>query len=315
MSDAGTVGFVGLGNMGRPMAANLAHAGIDLIVHDAEASRATAFAKEFGVRAADGLVDLGQAADIVVTMLPTGAIVRSVLLEQDGGALAKALGHGALLIDMSSSEPIGTRALGEALAAHGITLVDAPVSGGVAKAEDGTLAIMIGGDDEAAVARAEPVLSTMGDRLFRAGPLGTGHAVKALNNFIAAASFTAAAEALIIGQRFGLDPERLVEIVNNSTGRSFNTEIPIKEHVLPRSFATGFQLGLMAKDVGIAGDFGEAMAVDAPLSRMLRTIWADARDAIGGEQDFTAAVTHWEAKNAAGEEKPKGAQMKGATAE
>ena len=119
-------------------------------------------------------------------MLPTGQIVSSVMLDMEGGGLAKSLRPGALLIDMSSSDPIGTRELGEALAKRGIALVDAPVSGGTSGAKARTLTIMIGGDDKEAIARAKPILETMGNRLFDTGPLVSGHAMKALNNYVAA---------------------------------------------------------------------------------------------------------------------------------
>ena len=202
---------------------------------------------------------------------------------------------GGLVLDMSSSEPVGTRALGEALAERGIALVDAPVSGGVEKARDGTLAIMIGADDAAAAERAEPVLRAMGDRLFRAGPLGAGHAAKALNNYAAAAAFTAAAEALIVGEAFGLERETLLTIINNSSGPQlqFGSADP-KQEVLPRTFATGFKLGLMAKDVAIAADLADALGADAPLSRDMKARWGEASDALGADADFTRAVTLWE---------------------
>lgn len=283
-------GFVGLGNMGWPMAANLAKAGALSIVHDADPALAKRFAAEHGVEAAPGAGALG-GAEVVVTMLPTGAIVREVLIE---GGLADALSTGAVVVDMSSSEPVGTRELGALLAVRGVILVDAPVSGGVPKAADGTLAIMIGADDDAAVDRVEPVLEAMGDRLFRAGGLGAGHAVKALNNYIAAASFAAISEALVIGERFGLDPADIVNIVNNSTGRCFNSEIPVKDHVLTGSFATGFKLGLMTKDVKIAADLADALDVSAPLSADMRARWEAARAAMGGEEDFTVAFRHWQ---------------------
>ncbi|MCY3830432.1 MAG: NAD(P)-dependent oxidoreductase [Rhodospirillaceae bacterium] len=293
-----TVGFVGLGNMGRPMAANLVRAGFETIGYDANPRAAEAFAAETGCRAAPTLAALAEAATVAVTMLPTGAIVRRVLLEEEQGALANGLGKtgGGLVVDMSSSEPMGTRALGAALADRGVALVDAPVSGGVPKAADGTLAIMIGADDAAAAQRAEPVLRAMGDRLFRAGPLGAGHAAKALNNYAAAAAFTAAAEALIVGEAFGLERETLLTIVNNSTGRSFNSELPMKQEVLPRTFATGFKLGLMAKDVAIAADLAEAVGIDAPLSRDMKARWAAAGAALGPDADFTRAVTLWEGR-------------------
>ena len=293
-----TVGFVGLGNMGRPMAANLARSGFEVIGYDADRDAAAAFAAATGCRTAATLEALAEAVSVAVTMLPTGAIVRQVLLEEEGGALASGLGvgksGGGLVIDMSSSEPMGTRALGAALAERGVALVDAPVSGGVPKAADGTLAIMVGADDESAARRAEPVLRAMGDRLFRAGPLGAGHAAKALNNYAAAAAFTAAAEALIVGEAFGLERETLLTIINNSTGRSFNSELPMKQEVLPRTFATGFRLGLMAKDVAIAADLAEAVGIDAPLSRNMKARWAAAGAALGPDADFTRAVTLWE---------------------
>ncbi|MYG53329.1 MAG: NAD(P)-dependent oxidoreductase [Rhodospirillaceae bacterium] len=298
-----TVGFVGLGNMGRPMAANLVRAGFETIGYDANPRAAEAFAAETGCPTAPTLAALAEAATVAVTMLPTGAIVRRVLLEEEGGALASGLGAGrsggGLVVDMSSSEPMGTRALGAALADRGVALVDAPVSGGVEKARDGTLAIMIGADDTAAAQRAEPVLRAMGDRLFRAGRLGAGHAAKALNNYAAAAAFTAAAEALIVGEAFGLERETLLTIVNNSTGRSFNSELPMKQEVLPRTFATGFKLGLMAKDVAIAADLAEAVGIDAPLSRDMKTRWAAAGAALGPDADFTRAVTLWEGRPSA----------------
>ncbi len=300
-----TVGFIGLGNMGRPMAANLVRAGFETIGYDANPRAAEAFAAATGCRTAPTLAALAEAATVAVTMLPTGAIVRRVLLEEEGGALANGLGAGGLgagrsggglVVDMSSSEPMGTRALGAALAGRGVALVDAPVSGGVPKAADGTLAIMVGADDGAAAERAEPVLRAMGDRLFRAGRLGAGHAAKALNNYAASAAFTAAAEALIVGEAFGLERETLLTIINNSTGRSFNSEAPMKQEVLPRTFATGFKLGLMAKDVAIAVDLADALGADAPLSRDMKARWGAASEALGPDADFTRAVTLWEIK-------------------
>ncbi len=289
-----TIGFIGLGTMGGPMAAGLARAGHPVVGYDIDRGAAEAFAAATGCPVAPSLADLAGAATVAVTMLPTGASVRQAVLEAEVGALVCGLGPGGMVLDMSSSEPVGTRALGKALAERGIDLVDAPVSGGVEKARDGTLAIMIGADSEAAAARAAPILRAMGDRLFRAGPLGAGHAAKALNNYAAAAAFAAAAEALIVGDAFGLDRQTLLDIVNNSTGRSFNSEQPIKQHVLTGTFASGFGLGLMAKDVATAAGLAEAVGAPAPLARFMAQRWTDARDALGAEADFTRAATHWE---------------------
>jgi 3-hydroxyisobutyrate dehydrogenase len=285
------VGFIGIGNMGWPMAANIAKAGHELTVFDLDPERSIRFAREHNCKAA-GLREVA-GNEATVTMLPTGPIVRQALIEADGGAFAKNLRAGALVIDMSSSEPVGTRELGAALAKHGAVLIDAPVSGAVPRAKTGTLAIMIGGDDQEAIARAKPLLLSMGDRLFETGRLGTGHAMKALNNYIAAAGYTAVAEALLIGERFGLDQGVMVDILNVSTGRNFTTEVMVKEHVLEGKYGTGFALGLMAKDVKIAADLGEAVRLDAPVSRLIRERWAVARDRLGATSDTSAAILGW----------------------
>src|SRR5690606_14933123 len=190
------LGFVGIGNMGWPMPRHLAAAGFPLTVYDLDTARARRFEAEHGGRAADDPESLGRAADVVVTMLPTGADVRRVLLGDDGaqGGVAHGLASGAGVIGMSSRGPVGTRG------------PRAPLAALVAKAETGTLTIMIGTDDEAALATAEPILRVLGDRLVRVGRLGCGHAMKALNNIVAASAFAATAEALIVGKRFGLDP-------------------------------------------------------------------------------------------------------------
>jgi 3-hydroxyisobutyrate dehydrogenase len=281
--------------MGRPMARNLAAAGYELVVRDADAGLRERVAAELGAEAGAHPTAFRD-AELVVTMLPTGQIVREVLLEWEGG-LAAALPPGTVVVDMSSSDPPGTRELGAALAKHDVALVDAPVSGGVPKAESGTLAIMVGGEDEDAIARATPLLEVLGERLFRTGPLGSGHAMKALNNYVAAAGFTAASEALIIGHRFGLDPAVMVEVLNASTGRNFSTEFTLVHHVLPRTFATGFALGLLAKDVAIAADLGEAVDAEAPLSRLLKQLWGEAAEGEGLDVDHSAALRHWETVN------------------
>lgn len=286
------VGFIGIGNMGWPMAGHIARAGHALMVYDLDAGKSARFAREHGCQAARDLAELAE-NEITITMLPTGQIVREVILEAQNGAFAKALRPGTIVIDMSSSEPVGTRELGKVLERSGVVLIDAPVSGAVPRAKTGTLAIMIGGNDKVATEHAKPLLLAMGKQLFETGPLGTGHAMKALNNYIAAAGYTAVAEALLIGQRFGLDQERMVDILNASTGRNFSTEFMVKEQVLGGKFATGFALGLMAKDVRIAADLGEAVGLDAPLSRLIRSRWAEARDRLGATRDTSEAILSW----------------------
>jgi 3-hydroxyisobutyrate dehydrogenase len=293
MSDIRTVGFIGIGNMGRPMAANLVRGGFSVVAYDADGERATQFATDHSAASAVTLADLGKRVDAIVTMLPTGKEVRACLLETEGGALAASLPKGAVIIDMSSADPVGTRTLHAELAKCDLALVDAPVSGGVTRAADGTLAIMIGGDP-AAIARAKPVLSKMGTRLFEVGGPGNGHAMKALNNFVAGSAFIAASEAVLVGQRFGLDPSVMMDVMNVSTGKSFNTETVMKQHVISRQFASGFALGLLAKDVTIAADLAADIGVASPLARLASDLLRGARDGVGAARDHTLAYTYWE---------------------
>jgi 3-hydroxyisobutyrate dehydrogenase len=295
VSTAGTVrrsvGFVGVGNMGKRMAANLVKAGFPLVVRDADRSAQERFVTEHGGEPATGRRSFVQAG-VVVTMLPDGAAVREAVLGWDGG-IAAVLEPGAVVLDMSSSDPIGTKALGADLQPLGIAVVDAPVSGGITRAESGTLSLMVGGQDEEAFARVRPVLQAVGDRIFRTGPLGSGHAIKALNNFLLASAYATATEALTIGCEFGLDPLVMLDVVNASTGRSFSTEVVLKDDVITGQYSTGFALGLLAKDVGIAAALAEAVGVDAPTCQLMRRRWAEAVAGLGFATDHAEAHKRW----------------------
>lgn len=286
------VSLIGTGNMGGPMAANLVKAGFAVAVYDADAAKATTVAKDIGATRAPSLAAAAD-CDFCITMLPTSAVVQEVLVRADEGAFIKHARQGTIVIDMSSSEPSETRETGRILAGHGLTLIDAPVSGGVARAELGTLAIMIGSDDPGAVDRATPVLSAMGKQLFRVGKLGAGDAMKAANNYVAAATYAATAEALTMGKVFGLDPKLMVNILNVSTGRSFNSEVVMKDHVVTGRFATGFALGLLNKDVGIAASMGEKLGLDAPLSILVRDRYRAAVGELGFASDNSEALKGW----------------------
>jgi 3-hydroxyisobutyrate dehydrogenase len=286
------VGFIGVGAMGWPMCANILKHGHELVAYDADPDRLAKFTAEVGGRSAQSLGEVAR-CEVVVTMLPTSKIVRQALMEDQDGAFADAIRPGLIVVDMSSSEPADTRELGPRLAERGAVLIDAPVSGAVPRAITGTLAIMIGGEDEAAIEKVSPVLLSMGEKLFRTGPLGSGHAMKALNNYVAAAGFTAACEALLIGERFGLDGQTMVDILNVSTGRNFATEVVLKNEVLTGRYAGGFALGLMAKDVGIAASLGKSVGLDAPVSRLVSERLNMARDKLGPTRDNSAAILAW----------------------
>ncbi len=285
-----TIGFVGLGNMGWPMAANLHAAGFPLVVRDADADRQARVLGRppgCGRRRRPGAF---AAADIVVTMLPDGAVVADALLSW---GIAAALAPGALVVEMSSADPSDTRKTAADLAARGVRMVDAPVSGGVPRAVTGELSLMVGGDD-ADVARAQPVLRVLGDpaRQFRTGALGTGHAMKALNNVVGAATYCATAEALVVGRRFGLDPKTMIDVINASTGRSFVSEI-FGSEVLTGRYGTGFALGLLAKDVRIALSVAAAAAWTPRRSRSTDERWAAALGELGPAADQSRAHQAW----------------------
>jgi 3-hydroxyisobutyrate dehydrogenase len=287
------VGFVGLGTMGEPMSANIAKAGFDLRVYDEDAGRAHAVADRIGASALDDAAGLAE-CDVIVLMLPTSKIVRSVLVD-DGDAEPKLrlpLRPGTVVVDMSSSNPQETLATGEVLGAAGVHLVDAPVSGAKERALTGTLAIMLGGNDDAAIARATPVIDAMSAQIYRTGALGTGHAMKALNNFVAAAAYTAASEALISGERFGLDRQTMVDIFNNSTGQSFVTLNVLGPHIVDGAFASGFALPLMTKDVKIAQAVQEAAEHEAPVCAAVVGALDDALTELGNV-DHTEAYNYW----------------------
>ena len=265
------VGFIGLGIMGAPMAGHLARAGYPLTVHDIDRAKADIVAAgHYGVQVAHTPGAVAEVSDIVITMLPSGAYVRDVALGEAG--LIESFRPGALLLDCSSSEPWLTVETAAALAARGVDMVDAPVSGARAGAEAAELVFMVGGAPEA-VARASPLLEVMGKRVFCLGPVGAGHAMKCINNLVTALTFMATAEGLTIGTRFGLDPEVMTDVLNASTGMSWISQTHIKQRIISRTFDDPFKLALMAKDVGIALELAHRQGLPLPLATVGGDLW------------------------------------------
>ena len=254
-----TVAFIGLGQMGKLMSANLAAGGYAIQSFDVNGSgnRKTAQA------AADG-------AQILITMLPDGAAVRKAVF-----AALPGLSAGTVVIDMSSADPGSTRELQKALNKKHVLLLDAPVSGSKLGAKEGTLAIMVGGD-AAVLKHVRPVLEKMGNKIFHCGPLGAGHAMKALNNYIGGSGTIAAFEALIVGKAFGLEPQMMVDVLNASTGYNSTTQRKIPQQVLTKAFASGFSAALMSKDVGIADAIAREARVPAPYLKATSKLWREA---------------------------------------
>jgi len=273
--------------MGQPMAANLAKEGFAVRSFDLN-----------GTGSSPSVRDAAAGAEVMITMLPDGEAVRKAVLEA-----LPALDSGTVVVDMSSSDPAATRALGTVLAARGIELVDAPVSGAVPKAIDGTLTIMAGGN-AATLKRITPLLQKMGDRVFHVGPLGAGHAVKALNNYLGAAGTLAGFEALLIARAYGLDPQPMLEAINASTGRNSATERKIPQQVLTGAFASGFRLALMVKDVGIAYRLARDLGIDAPYLREALKLWRDAQRSLPADADHTRAYEYLKRRSAPARRKP-----------
>ncbi|MSP03721.1 MAG: NAD(P)-dependent oxidoreductase [Acetobacteraceae bacterium] len=283
MSD---IGFVGVGNMGWPMAANLLRAGHALNVNDNRWEVANNFVQQVGGFAPDSLRELAKKSDVVITMLPTSGIVSHVLEDAEDSLLA-GLKPGSLVIDMTSGDPSATRRLAERVVSLGSVMIDAPVSGGVPRAKTGELAIMVGGTGEN-IARAMPVLQAMGTAITRCGDIGAGQAMKALNNLVSAGGFLIGIEALLIGQRFGLDPELMVDVLNASTGMTNSSQKKFKQYVLSRKFDSGFSLDLLVKDLSIAMGVGRETATPTPFAALCRDLTAGAQALLGPGQDHTA---------------------------
>ena len=284
------IGFVGIGTMGTPMAGNLARAGYKLVAFDLDAARTAALAKESSVTVAASLAELGSQANIIITMLPDGKAVRTALCGKNDSfkdCLLERAQKNALIIDMSSSSPLGTRELGALLEQRGYQIIDAPVSNGLKGAVAATLSIMVGGD-KSVFERVKPLLEKMGNQIYHAGPLGAGHAIKALNNYVSAAGLVAACEAVIAAERFGLDTAVATDIINASSGMNNTTRNKVKQHMLSNTFGSGFTTALMAKDVRTALEVVEATGTTSDLARHCAAFWTAAEDRLPAGKDHTA---------------------------
>ena len=278
------LGFVGLGRMGVPMTRRLVAAGHEVRGYDTSPKAR----EQVGEAAVDSLTETAVGAEAVVLMLATSAVVRQVVLD-DG--LLDAVEPGALVVDMGSSDPTQTRELAAVAASRGIGYVDAPVSGAVVGAEAGTLTIMFGGTDEE-LSRCERLFAALGKKVVHAGPVGAGHALKALNNLLSATNFLITLEAVAAGKRFGLDPAVMVDAINDSTGRSWATEHKVPQFVAPRSYTSGFAMRLMVKDIRTARELAHATGAPFELGDVAVALWERAADALPEDADHTE-IARW----------------------
>jgi 3-hydroxyisobutyrate dehydrogenase len=278
--------FLGLGAIGEPMAARLASPG-PLIVWNRTASRAAGFAAAHGARVASHPREAAAESDVIITCLPTSREVEAVL-EGPEGVLAGAR-PGMLMVDCTSGDPASSRRIAGRLASRDMAFADAPVSGGVSGAVAGTLTIMVGGEP-ATYQRALPVLRALGTRIAHVGPVGAGHALKAVNNALLAVNLLAAGEGLSALVKAGVPARTALDVLNASSGRSFVTESLIPERVLNGTYPQTFRLALLDKDVGIAREFVEDMAVKAPVIGLVAELMSRAREILGERADHVEAI-------------------------
>jgi len=279
--------FCGLGAIGTPMARHLIGDRFDLVVWNRTQARADAFGEQHGTRVAPTPAAAAAERDIVITCLPTSREVAALLDGADG--LLAALTPGTLLLDCTSGDPATSRQIAARLADRGVRFVDAPVSGGVSGAEAGSLTVMCGGD-EADVARVRPVLEAFGQRIVHAGPVGAGHALKAVNNGLLAMHLWGTAEGLAALARSGVRPDLALEVINASSGRSNSSENLFPQRVLTGAFPRTFRAALLDKDVGIAAELARDARVPSPLLQLTAELWRMAHLELGEDADHVEAV-------------------------
>ena len=285
------IGFIGLGMMGVPMAHLLHERGNEVVVQDVDTEATARFAKAHPRSSVANSPSDYDSVEVLITMLPNSAIVNEVM-----NPLIGVLPKSCVVIDMSSSDPMQTRALAKRLSDVDIQMIDAPVSGGVKKAVDGSLAIMVGGDNDT-FAKVRPVLESLGKSITHVGPIGSGHALKSLNNYVSAAALIATAEAIHAGVAFGIDAKTVVDVINASTGKNNTTENKAHQFMLSGAFNSGFSLALQNKDVSIAIGLGQALDQKMELGSKVKEMTHAASAALGARADHTELYRYVEPGN------------------
>lgn len=277
------IGFVGLGNMGDPMCRRLLDHGYEVHIHDLNPEAVGRF-EGTAARPAATLQEVSTETEVVFLSLPNSEIVEEVVLGEEG--LAGGLSSGKTIIDLSSSKPLRTQALAEKLSTQGVRMLDAPVSGGVPRAREGTLAVMAGGE-KAVYEEHRELLECFGEKIFYMGGHGAGHLAKALNNLLSATTLASASEAVLLGIEGGLDAEKFIEVVNVSTGRSNSTEAKFPNYILNRAFDAGFSAELYNKDVSTALQTAEEYGVRMTVGSAVGGVWEAAVEKGYGPKDHT----------------------------
>jgi 3-hydroxyisobutyrate dehydrogenase-like beta-hydroxyacid dehydrogenase len=287
--DTGTIGFIGVGRMGLPMALRLLAAGHSLIAYDVQGLALSAVAVK-GAATAASPAEVAERAEIVLASLPTPDVVRAVALGEGGLVAGKRL---KTFIDLSTTGPRVAKAIAAALAERGVVAIDAPVSGGVAGAVKGTLAVMLSGPPTLCDG-LRPLLAVIGKVFYIGTEPGMGQMMKLINNLLSATATAATSEATVLGVKAGLDPRVMIDVINAGSGRTTASEDKFPRAILPRRFDYGFALGLMAKDVNLCVAEAEALGVPLWIGNAVKQLWLYGLAQGGPEQDFTELIRHLE---------------------
>jgi len=286
MTSNTTIGFIGVGRMGLPMASRLIAAGHSLVAYDIEGQALSAIANK-GATTAASPTEVASRAEIVMVSLPMPDIVQAVAEAAAQGSRMR------LFVDLSTSGPRVAKAVAARLAQHNIIAIDAPVSGGIAGAAKGTLAVMLAGPEDACQTLT-PILSAIGKVFYIGREPGMGQMMKLINNLLSATATAATSEAVVLGVKAGLDPKVMIEVINAGSGRSTASEDKFPRSILPRSFDYGFALGLMTKDVNLCIAEADALQVPMWIGNAVKQMWNYGLSQGGPDQDFTALITHIE---------------------
>src|ERR1700704_309055 len=288
------IAFLGLGDIGALMAAHLAREPFELVVWNRTAAKADAFARDHKVRVAATPADAVRDAAVAIMCLPSSVEVEAVLHGENG--MLDALREGAVLVDCTSGDPPTSRSIAAELRARGGDFIDAPVSGGTVAAKSGTLTVMWGGDARV-FERVRPVIEAFGKKIVHAGPVGSGDALKAVNNALLAVHILSTAEGLAVLVKAGVDPKVALEVINASSGRSNTSENLIPQRVLTRAFPRTFRLALLEKDIGIAAVMAHDLNAKTPLISLAAERFHEAREKLGESADHVEAVKIVEEEN------------------
>jgi 3-hydroxyisobutyrate dehydrogenase len=282
-----TVAFLGLGAIGDPMARQIVQEKMPLAVWNRTGAKAKAFSEKHGARFAETPADAASGAQFVITCLPTSADVEALL---DGPAgLEAGFEKGATLIDCTSGDPAVSKRIATRLARKGVSFIDAPVSGGVAGAEIGTLTVMVGGD-AAVLENSRAVIEAFGEKIVHCGPIGSGHALKAINQALLAIHIWSLGEGLTTLARAGVNPAVALDVINASSGRSNSSQNLFPQRVLTRAFPRTFRLALLDKDIGIAARAMREQKVPSPLTQLAAELMSLAHRELGEDADHVEAV-------------------------